>query len=287
MNSYKDNFAHPTDSNPIWGMLEKQYNENFVKVKIIPKLIHQVWLGGSLPEKYLNLVHSWQELHPDWTYKLWTDDDINSFELFNRKLFDAMDNLGAKSDIFRYEIIYRYGGLYVDTDFQCVRSFNDFLHLNFFSGGGPAKVPHTFNGLFGAKPYHPILKTIIDVLSKTKLAKEDDFTQIMKLTGPDFFSKVVLDHISKYEKIVVFPENFFYPFPMELRFDKAVRDVTDLSVSLSYVKENTYAVHLWHTAWQEDRAVRTNVAPVKQKNKWFLKVPKILHVYWGGHTSGI
>ena len=34
--------------------------------------------------------------------------------------------LGEKSDIFRYEILYRFGGVYVDTDFECIKPFECF-----------------------------------------------------------------------------------------------------------------------------------------------------------------
>jgi mannosyltransferase OCH1-like enzyme len=283
MSDYTEHLAHPIDDNPLWDQLEKNYDKYFYSYSPIPKKIHQIWLGSPLPAKYDNdLSQRWRNIHPDWEYKLWTDADIDSFGMINKKLFDAMDNMGAKSDILRYEIIYRYGGLYIDTDFIPIVSFKDFLHLDFFSGGGPAKHPHTFNGLFGAKPGHPILEKIINTLASKTPRSEKDYTEIMKVTGPDFFSEIVMDHISKNknDRIVIFPENFFYPFPMELRFDKDIKDCTDLSKPLSFVKDMTYAVHLWHTAWQEPQPQSIKETP--KNNKWHLSVPKILHVYWGG-----
>lgn len=290
MTDYKQNLLHPIDKNLLWGLLEKNYTQHFYKPDAIPREINQVWLGEPMPDKYNKLIQTWKDMHPDWEYKLWTDDDIDYFGMTNRALFDAMDNIGAKSDIFRYEIIYRYGGLYIDTDFECIRSFDDFVHLDFFSGGGPAKQPHTFNGLFGARPEHPILKKIIDALSKKAKESVSDFTEIMKITGPDFFSSIVLDYMfHSDEKIVIFPEAFFYPFPMEQRFDPAIRNLTDLSKAHSCIKADTYCIHLWHTAWQEEKAKglkvkarKTEVKEEKQPDKWHLKVPKIMHCYWGG-----
>jgi mannosyltransferase OCH1-like enzyme len=43
--------------------------------------------------------------------------------------FDRASNFGEKSDIWRYEILFRLGGVYVDTDFECVRPFDSLLEV--------------------------------------------------------------------------------------------------------------------------------------------------------------
>ncbi len=45
----------------------------------IPKIIHQIWIGSPLPQKYYRWQKSWQKYHPDWEYKLWTERDIEKF----------------------------------------------------------------------------------------------------------------------------------------------------------------------------------------------------------------
>jgi len=256
MNNYKQNLPYPIDDNPLWKLFEENYDKYFFDYKgkrdqVIPKKIHQVWLGGTIPDKYLSLIRSWRDIHPDWEYKLWTDDDIASFDMTNKRLFDAMDNYGSKSDIFRYEIIYRHGGLYIDTDFECIRSFNDFLHLDFFAGNGHTVSPVIFNGLFAARPNHAIMKNIIDALSDVSLSSKNDFNEIINATGPNFFTPFITDYMIKDdEKIVILPQNYFYPFPATERLDTGVRDNTDLTKAHSYIKNTTRCIHLWHTAWQ-------------------------------------
>jgi len=71
---------------------------------LIPKIIHQIWLGSPLPEKYKQLQKSWLKYHPDWHYYLWTEKEIAAFGLTNQALYDATSNYGEKSDIARYEI---------------------------------------------------------------------------------------------------------------------------------------------------------------------------------------
>lgn len=54
---------------------------------------------------------------------LWTDEHVARLPLFNRAEYDKATNYGAKSDILRYELLYVYGGVYVDCDMQCIGSF--------------------------------------------------------------------------------------------------------------------------------------------------------------------
>src|ERR1700733_22270 len=60
-----------------WTLLKRLYTRALSRSPDskarIPKTIHQIWLGGPLPEKYLNLQRSWQRQNPDWEYRLWTD----------------------------------------------------------------------------------------------------------------------------------------------------------------------------------------------------------------------
>ena len=94
----------------------------------IPKIIHQIWLGSKLPEQYYIWQQTWIKNHPDWQYILWTDAEIEKLNLVNKRLYNACKSYGAKSDIARYEILYRYGGLYVDCDFECLQPFDIFHH---------------------------------------------------------------------------------------------------------------------------------------------------------------
>ena len=85
-------------------MLSEQY-ENFKNYKfenqniksIIPKKIHQIWIGPkTLPKKYINWMRSWRELNKDWEYILWTDNEIKNLDFFNQKYYENSKNIGSK-----------------------------------------------------------------------------------------------------------------------------------------------------------------------------------------------
>ncbi|CAN0057513.1 unnamed protein product, partial [Phaeothamnion confervicola] len=83
----------------------------------------QVWLGSNLPERFQVLRESWMRCMPAWEVRLWSDADVAALGLENQAAFDAAPNWGEKSDICRYEILWRLGGFYADVDFICLRSF--------------------------------------------------------------------------------------------------------------------------------------------------------------------
>ena len=250
--SFRKYMVNDINNDDIWSILEKNfddYHENDNDSKI-PKIIHQIWLGGEFPDKYKRIRDTWVDKNPDWEYKLWTDSDAESFGLENIEQFDKIDNLGAKSDIFRYEILYRYGGIYIDTDFECLKSFNDLTHLDFFTGTGHMDVPVLFNGLIACVPNHVIIKRLIEDI---KIVPINGFNEIMKITGPYYFSDVVFNYMknNKSEKIVVFPTVFFYPFPASNRYSAKEDNDSSRAYVNKFVTDKSYCVHLWYTSWQK------------------------------------
>jgi len=250
---FKELMVNKINDSQIWTMLEDNFDKHYVTGQQnvnITKKIHQIWLGGELPDKYKRLINTWIEKNPDWEYKLWTDSDVDSFGLKNIDKFNSINNLGAKSDIFRYEILYRYGGLYIDTDFECFTSFNDLIYLDFFAGTGHVYLPEVFNGLIACKPEHTLIKKLIDDIT---VVSTNDFNEILSLTGPKYFSNKLFEYIKNNsdEKLVVFPTTFFYPFPAEHRH--LVREDTEDSRNLvnKFNTINSHCTHLWYTSWQK------------------------------------
>ena len=146
----------------------------------IPKIIHHIWLGSPFPDHLVALRQTWQRHHDstEWQMQLWDDDAIASFGLMNYEAYNAATNFGEKSDIARYEILYRLGGVYVDTDFECISALDD-LHEWPSSRAAPSGYPslrpvelytglantklecEVNNGIIGAVPQHPILARAI------------------------------------------------------------------------------------------------------------------------------
>lgn len=233
-------YSQQEQESPSWQTVKALYENNYYvsNVTKIPKKIHQIWLGGDLPRKYRMLSESWNRFHPEWEYKLWTDKDVEGFGLKNKELFYKANNNGQRSDIFRYEILNRYGGLYVDTDFECLKPFDDLMYLDFFTGISYDAKMVLYIGLIASVPDHPILRQCID-----SMGGYDGQTAhiIMDVTGPYYFTRCFLKSVNNESKgVVAFPMDFFYPLPNYLR---------DTKEPYKYVKDFSYAIHHWAVTW--------------------------------------
>lgn len=95
---------------------------------VIPKIIHFCWPGDdAIPVELLANAARWQTLMPDWEQRLWRGQNPIDWELVSGGAFARQTNLGARSDILRAEVLYRFGGLYVDGDIEPVATLGDLL----------------------------------------------------------------------------------------------------------------------------------------------------------------
>jgi mannosyltransferase OCH1-like enzyme len=215
MIDYKSKFSLKINNDSKWLMLENLYNNNILnkteKVDVIPKIIHQIWLGSPFPETSLSLTNKMLKLNPNYKYKLWTDLDVENFGLKNKELYNNISNLGAKSDILRYEILEREGGIYIDTDFECVKSFDELLHLDFFAANGHVDNPEVINSVIGCIPNNKVIKSFVSNLQKIKTF-DDSINGVMYYTGPYFITKLIYDILNEDDNIVIFPTKYFYLF---------------------------------------------------------------------------
>lgn len=96
----------------------------------IPKIIHQLWIGPKPAP--IKLMNSWKEKHPDFEYIFWNEEEINKrgmiFECQDK--INGVDEINGKADIMRWEILYKYGGVFIDADSICIEPIYELLSLN-------------------------------------------------------------------------------------------------------------------------------------------------------------
>lgn len=238
-----------------WQLLSELYENNWRESGPhvycnIPKKIHQIWLGSPLPEGYKQWANSWKKMHPDYEYKLWTDEDVKSLNLPNKKAYNDIKNPGPKSDILRYHILNKFGGIYIDTDFECLQSFHTLSYLDFYTSVGYPSSIEVYPGLMACTPGHPIIKRLVKEINKVSV---EDITSkgILKATSSYLFTEVFFSVVNSYQKgIVAFPPDYFYPYPNNFKGFKEVD-------GRQYIKECSYAIHYWEQSW--------NGAKIKQK----------------------
>jgi len=228
-----------------WQILRDRY-EDIKQLEVstprIPKILHQIWLGGEMPEFEKQLTRQLREtLDKDWEYILWGDEDIYKLKQFkNIDAFLATPNYGQRSDILRYAILNEIGGVYMDTDFILINQFNDLLDLDFFCGVAYDSTPTVFNGLIGCVPNDPIINA---TLNHDRPIVYDDAMRLMDATGPFFLERKIFENIEKSERAVVLPTSFLYPLP---NFDRSKSLGGDYK---SYLQEETICCHMWSSSW--------------------------------------
>ncbi len=235
----------------------------------IPQIAHHIWLGGKLPQEYEPYYASWRQHHPSWTFIFWTDNGINydkgdvivrsfaelqavldagmqqyivvdvrNLEFANKQYFDAANNYGERGDILDYEIVYRFGGTYIDADFECIRPLDFFhTHCDFYTGIQPLDTNMVQLGaaLFGATPKHPILQACVESIAHNQHEK-----QIVCKTGPIYFTKMFFKSAVHNRLInVAFPASYFYPRGYEQK-------ITDRAI---WLQPESYGVHHWAGSW--------------------------------------
>jgi len=238
----------------------------------IPRYLHVIWLGSKFPPAYESFYRSWLAHHPSWVHIFWTDNPANygygtvvltSFDelkdyleahardegvlivmdtsklVFDNKVFfDVSRNYGERSDILRWEIIFRFGGLYVDADFECIRPLDE-LHYcyDFYTGLQPLDTKYVQLGaaLFGAVPGHPIVAACVYGIKNNQ-----HILPIVAKTGPMHFTRSFLMHVNDGNYInIAFPASFFYPRGYDQR----------TLPTECWQKNEAFAVHHWAGSW--------------------------------------
>jgi mannosyltransferase OCH1-like enzyme len=227
--------------------LDRQKPFIFTGTSKIPKIIHQIWLGGTLPERFNDWVNSWNKWE-GWEYWLWTDEDVKNLILINSELYDAAPNYGEKADILRLEILYQFGGLYVDTDMEClIPDFFEFANheYSFYCGIHPLEIiwksdqcKFTLgNAIIASAAYHPVLENIIKELS----LHANDYIKggTLARTGPRFITNQIVNNLELLGSDgIIFPTTFFYPIRKK-----------EIHSHQLLLRPESAAVHYWDGSW--------------------------------------
>jgi mannosyltransferase OCH1-like enzyme len=249
---------------------KKQYDlalslNNYQEKPRIPKIIHQIWLGSPVPKKFQDLINTWKEKHPDWEHRLWTDSDVSKFQLINKTAYNLAPNYGMKSDILRYEILHRYGGLYVDTDQEALMPHDIFHHITDFYMGffhnnqTPSTSGDVGNGVIGSCKEHFFLQRMITYIkSKTmEIAKITDVGcgPTLAITGPHMILKLLQKYKTQIfennpnQPFLVLPKPFFYP--LDVNKHKYVWLPLSQEFLAKYLYPFTYGIQYHTSSWIE------------------------------------
>ena len=203
---------------------------------MIPRTFHHIWLGPDpLPADFAAFRATWQEHHPEWQLRLWTEEELPD-RLTRREVYDLSRLPAERADILRLEVLERYGGVYVDADLECRRSLDGLIDgLDFFAcylseprDGSSGRIG---NGIVGAAAGHPILTRAV---AEVRVSADGSIDK--SATGTVFFSRVV----SEFPDARVFERRLMYPLTRAEQRD-------------------AYAIHHWARSWKTPEELRASL----------------------------
>lgn len=234
----------------------------------IPKVIHYCWLSGEkFPALIQKCIDSWKEKLPDYEIKCWNTEnfDVNicqyTKEAFQEKKYAFV------SDYVRLYALYNEGGIYLDSDIEVFKKFDDLLDNPSFTC---FENNHTVAAwIFGSVKGNPLFKQFLDYyIGKSFIlpnGKYDLTPNPLPITCICQKEGLILNgKQQKLKDIMIYPKEYFCPY------DKATEQLN--------ITENTYAIHYFNGAWIPESKKKI---VVKRKNI-VRKYGKIIgYLYYG------
>jgi FkbM family methyltransferase len=244
--------------------------------ELIPKTIHQIWLGQKpIAERFLKYTETWKKYFPNWEYKLWRDADVAELIAESGLGTFGTDshNVGACSDIVRYLILKKYGGLYVDTDFECLKPFEQLLTPGCFHYGD-AWPGRPSNALIATPPEHKITNLVLDQFKHgLPISISPGIAPTVAATGPECLGRALKYWLGNSQQIMSIKNKDFqvgslYPgnvvcFNMPSLYPYHFED-TSVSWQTFTVEEfpNALAAHHWGMEWLNSTYKKSSILKV-------------------------
>lgn len=185
---------------------------SLIKSKQIPKIIHQIWIGPK-PRPY-KLMDTWMNKNPEFEYILWNEAEFEKrgiiFECQSK--IDSIEEICGKVDIMRLEILYKYGGIYIDADSICIQPFDEYL-MNFdaFASYENEQMRPTLvaTGTMGFPKGHLLCRAAIDYILQHPVSFRETGNRAWMNVGPGLLTRMLSSNL--YPEFKVLPSYTFLP----------------------------------------------------------------------------
>lgn len=219
---------------------------------MIPKKIHYIWFGDKpFPPLERKCIDSWRRVLPEYEIICWDENNYdNESPVFKKSLKNKKWAFCA--DIARLDILNKHGGLYLDTDVEVIKPFDNFLNNSLFIGKESEK--YLGCAVIGSEKEHPFIKNCLDASIESM---KKDFIPL-----PKIMTYVYDKMLSEDNAINVYDVEYFYPYNP---YAKDIKLLLFEDVTL-----NTHAIHHWNYSWRpsiSDR-VKSKLKKILNGNKY-------------------
>lgn len=229
---------------------------------MIPKIIHYCWLSDDpYPEKVQHCIESWKKIIPDYEFVLWDRKRFPIESVMWVKEAYMTKKYAYAADYIRLYALYHYGGIYLDSDVQVFKRFDDLLHLPYFIGKEAYDTREEV-AAFGAEKGTTWLKKALDYYEGRHFIEPDGSLDM--LVAPDVFHQVITSMytIKEIQSISAFSneDGVFYVFPKDWFCANVFLKKED-KISTPIVSENSYCIHLFMHSYKQAGPVKSKVRP--------------------------
>ena len=178
----------------------------------IPKIIHQLWIGPKpRPSKFMD---TWREKHPDYEYIMWNEDEIKKrdLKLECQNRVNEIEEINGKADIIRWEILYHYGGLFLDADSICIEPLNILIDKGSpFAGYENEQVRKGLvaTGTMAFPKHHPLVLMAIQWIKQNPVSRSETNRMAWQNVGPGLLTGLL--NTRNFKDVEILPSYYFLP----------------------------------------------------------------------------
>ena len=197
----------------------------------IPKIIHQLWIGPKPPPT--KFMDTWKNKHESegFEYIRWTEQELKKRGFVSKlqNKINSMEEINGKADIIRWELLYEYGGFFVDADAYCiepvtylVEKYKAFVGYENEMVRGKGWCPNTeYNdvlasthaliatGTMAFPPKHELPRLAIEWIKNNYISVEKTGKRAWRTVGPGLLTRIYWQ--KKWDDITVLPSYLFLP----------------------------------------------------------------------------
>lgn len=207
---------------------------------MIPKIIHYCWFGGKpKPQKVLEYIETWKKFLPDFEIKEWNESNFDISQCqFVKEAYESK-KYAFVADYTRLYVLYKYGGIYFDTDVEVLKSFVNFENFDMFMGLEMDGQVGT--SVIGAKPSHKLIKEFLDYYKSKAFINKDG--SLDRTPNTVIISQILKEHNIGLENRCVVIDNIGI-------FSKDYFSPVNIFTGKLKITDNTHSIHHFSGSWQ-------------------------------------
>lgn len=225
---------------------------------MIPKNIHYMWLGKKeIPTNLQKCIDSWKKYCPDYEIIQWNE---SNYDIEKHAYMLAAYEKGAYGfvpDYARLDILYQYGGIYMDTDVEVIKNLDPLLYQEAFCGVEKWQVIN-FGGCSGAIKGHPMLREFLkgreDVLFLDRDGRQNMVTCGFYDTNAAAKNGYRINGMTQNIRgMNIYAFDYFHPY--------------DYMSGHTRMTEHTYSIHWFNGGWLDDKMKLANEQAMREYDR--------------------